>query len=204
MAGALRNIGKNRVYRPQEETEPIKRGALATIGSDRIQEKNRGGLIGGLGYVGGNLGLGIAGIGEGVGDIVSAGADILRGDTDMAKYRFLDNKTAEAQQSLREWYNPGAVMEFAGDVASGIGQSSVFLLDAVAPVVGTGLFFAGVGGQGISSAAARTGDVGWREVGYGVASGAAEGALELALGAGSKVAGKLGASITRKAGTAIG
>ena len=169
----------------------------------RDDEKNRGGLIGGLGYVGGNLGLGIAGIGEGVGDLISAGGDLLRGDTDMAKYRFLDNQTAEAQQSLREWYNPGSVMEFAGDVASGIGQSSVFLLDAVAPGVGTGLFFAGVGGQGISSAAARTGDVGWREVGYGVASGAAEGALELALGAGSKVAGKLGASITRKAGTAI-
>ena len=204
MAGALRNIGKNRVYRPQEETEPIKRGALATIGSERIQEKNRGGLIGGLGYVGGNLGLGIAGIGEGVGDLISAGGDLLRGDTEMAEYRFLDNQTAEAQQSLREWYNPGTVMEFAGDVASGIGQSSVFLLDAVAPGVGTGLFFAGVGGQGISSAAARTGDVGWREFGYGVASGAAEGALELALGAGSKVAGKLGASITRKAGTAIG
>lgn len=170
----------------------------------RDEEKNRGGLIGGLGYVGGNLGLGLAGIGEGVGDLISAGGDLLRGDTDMAKYRFLDNQTAEAQQSLREWYNPGSVMEFAGDVASGIGQSSVFLLDAVAPGVGTGLFFAGVGGQGISSAAAQTGDVGWREVGYGVASGVTEGLLEKAMGAGSKVAGKLGASITRKAGTAIG
>ena len=170
----------------------------------RDEEKNRGGIIGGLGYVGGNLGLGLTGIGEGVGDLISAGGDLLRGDTDMAKYRFLDNQTAEAQQSLRNWYNPGSVMEFAGDVASGIGQSSVFLLDAVAPGVGTGLFFAGVGGQGISSAAAQTGDVGWREVGYGVASGVTEGLLEKALGAGSKVAGKLGASITRKAGTAIG
>ena len=138
---AYRGAGLN----PNRVTKKPKQDWVSAYKRD--EEKNRGGLIGGLGYVGGNLGLGLAGIGEGVGDIVSAGADILRGDTDMAKYRFLDNQTAEAQQSLREWYNPGSVMEFAGDVASGIGQSSVFLLDAVAPGVGTGLFFAGVGGQ---------------------------------------------------------
>ena len=206
MASGLASIGKRRALENVRERAQESKTAsgLASIGKRSDDEKNRGGLIGGLGYVGGNLGLGIAGIGEGVGDLISAGGDLLRGDTDMAKYRFLDNKTAEAQQSLREWYNPGTVMDFAGEVASGLGQSSVFLLDAVAPGVGTGLFFAGVDGQGISSAAARTGDVGWREVGYGVISGLKEVLLEKALGAGSKVAGKLGASITRKAGTAIG
>lgn len=206
MASGLASIGKRRALENVRERAQESKTAsgLASIGKRSDDEKNRGGLIGGLGYVGGNLGLGIAGIGEGVGDLISAGGDLLRGDTDMAKYRFLDNKTAEAQQSLRDWYNPGTVMDFAGEVASGLGQSSVFLLDAVAPGVGTGLFIAGVDGQGISSAAARTGDVGWREVGYGVISGLKEVLLEKALGVGSKVAGKLGASITRKAGTAIG
>ncbi len=194
---AYRGAGLN----PNRITKKTKKEWVSAYTSD---EKNRGGLLGGVGYVAGNLGLGLAGIGEGVGDIVAAGTDVIRGDTDMAKYRFLDNKTAEAQQKLRESYNPGAVMEFAGDVASGIGQSSVFLLDAVAPGVGTTLFFTGVGGQGVSSAAQKTGDVGWREVGYGVASGVAEGLLEKALGAGSKVAGKIGAGLTRSVGETVG
>ena len=206
MASGLAKIGKNR---PMEKIrERVKdeqpSSGLAAIGKKSNDEKNRGGLVGGIGYVAGSLGLGLAGVGEGVLDIATAAADLTRGNTDMAKYRFLDNRVGQAQQRLREDYNPGAVMEFAGDVASGIGQSSVFLLDAVAPGVGTGLFFAGVGGQGISSAAQQTGDVGWRELGYGAASGVTEGLLEKALGAGSKVAGKLGASITRRAGTTIG
>lgn len=206
MASGLAKIGKNRPMdkiRERVKDEQPSSG-LAAIGKKSNDEKNRGGLIGGIGYVAGSLGLGLAGVGEGVLDIATAAADLTRGNTDMAKYRFLDNRVGQAQQRLREDYNPGAVMEFAGDVASGIGQSSVFLLDAVAPGVGTGLFFAGVGGQGISSAAQQTGDVGWKELGYGVASGVTEGLLEKALGAGSKVAGKLGASITRRAGTTIG
>lgn len=206
MAGAWAKLGKEResFLNREEQRKKNTSGALASYGKQRKNEANQGGIVGGAGYIVGNLGLGFAGIGEGVGDLISAGGDLLRGDTEMAKYRFLDNKTAEIQRDLKEQYNPGSVMEFAGDVASGIGQSSVFLLDAVAPGVGTGLFFAGVGGQGISSAAAQTGDVGWKEFGYGVASGVTEGLLEKAMGAGSKVAGKLGASITRKAGTAIG
>lgn len=206
MASGLASIGKRRALEKVRERAQESKTAsgLASIGKRSDDEKNRGGLIGGIGYVAGSLGLGLAGVGEGVLDIATAAADLTRGNTDMAKYRFLDNRVGQAQQRLREDYNPGAVMEFAGDVASGIGQSSVFLLDAVAPGVGTGLFFAGVGGHGISSAAQQTGDVGWKELGYGAASGATEALLEKALGAGSKVAGKLGASITRRAGTAIG
>lgn len=167
-------------------------------------ETNQGGLLEGTGYVAGRLGLGIAGVGEGLGDIVSAGGDLLRGDTETAKYRFLDNRTAEAQQSLTEWYNPGKGMQFAGDVASGVGQSSVFLLDALVPGLGTGLFFSGITGQSVAGAAQQTGDVGWKELGYGVASGAAEAALGKLVGAGGKVAGKLGSSLTRSTGKAIG
>lgn len=167
-------------------------------------ETNRGGLLEGIGYVAGRLGLGIAGVGEGLGDIVSAGGDLLRGDTEMAKYRFLDNRTAEAQQSLTDWYNPGKGMQFAGDVASAVGQSSVFLLDALVPGLGTGMFFTGTTGQSIAGAAQQTGDVGWKEIGYGIASGAKEAVLGKLVGAGGKVAGKLGSSLTRSTGKAIG
>ena len=91
-------------------------------------EKNRGGLLGGTGYVLGNAALGFSGVMEGVADIGAATGDLLRGDTSMAKYRFLDNNTAEAQQKLTEWYNPNKAMQFAGDVSSGIGNSLVFMI----------------------------------------------------------------------------
>ena len=172
--------------------------------SHYVPDKNRGGLLEGTGYVAGRLGLGLAGVGEGVLDIAAAGGDLLRGDTEMAKYRFLDNRTADAQQSLTEWYNPGKGMQFAGDVASGVGQSSVFLLDALVPGLGTGLFFGGITGQSVAGAAQQTGDVGLKEIGYGVASGAAEAALGKLVGAGGKVAGKLGSSLTRSTGKAVG
>ena len=87
-------------------------------------EKNTGGLIGGVGYTAGKLGLGLGGVVEGVGDIVAAGGDLIRGDTEMAEYRFKDNMTGDASHKLDEWYNPGGVMRFVGDTASGIGQSS--------------------------------------------------------------------------------
>ena len=167
-------------------------------------ERNKGGLIEGAGYVAGNLGLGLAGVVEGVTDVAAAGGHLLRGDVQMAKQPFLDNQTAQAQQDLTEWYNPGKGMQFAGDVASGVGQSSVFLLDALVPGLGTGLFFGGITGQSVAGAAQQTGDVGLKEIGYGVASGAAEAALGKLVGAGGKVAGKLSSSLTRSTGKAVG
>ena len=188
-------------YNGVKREEPKKKKYVSAY-SDA--ERNRGGLAEGAGYVAGSLGLGLAGVGEGVLDIAAASRDIMRGDTEMAKYRFLDNRTADAQQSLTEWYNPGKGMQFAGDVASGIGQSSVFLLDALVPGLGTGLFFGGITGQSVAGAAQQTGDVGLKEIGYGVASGAAEAALGKLVGAGGKVAGKLGSSLTRSTGKAVG
>ena len=163
-------------------------------------EKNTGGLIGGVGYTAGKLGLGLGGVVEGVGDIVAAGGDLIRGDTEMAEYRFKDNMTGDAARKLDEWYNPGGVMRFVGDTASGIGQSSVFLLDAVAPGLGTGLFFAGVGGQSVASAAEQTGNVGWRELGYGAASAGIEAVIGKAIGAGGQATKQLGGAILKNTG----
>ena len=164
--------------------------------SKRDEEKNQGGILGGTGYLLGNLGLGLAGVGEGVSDILSAGGDLLRGDTEMAKYRFKDNQTAEAREKLEKSYNPGTVMKLAGDVSSGIGNSLTFMI----PYVGPYLAAAGYTGMGISSAAEKTGDVGAKELAYGAVSGALEFGLDALTGGAGKAAKNLGASITRKIG----
>ena len=131
------------------------------INQSASDDKNRGGIGAGLGYLAANLGLGAAGVGEGIGDLLAAGGDLLRGDTEMAKYRFLDNKTADAQRKLQESYNPGTIMKGAGDVASGIGNSLIFLI----PYAGPYLAGAGYMGMGVSNAAGQTGDVGLKELG---------------------------------------
>lgn len=166
------------------------------VNASERDEKNRGGLLEGAGYLAGNLGLGLAGVGEGIGDIVSAGADLLRGDTEMAKYRFLDNRTAEAQQRLQEDYNPNWAMEIAGEVASGIGNSLVFMI----PYAGRWLAGAGYWGQGISKAADKTGDVGLKEVAFGLGEATKEFLLEKATGGMGFAAKNIGASVIRNTG----
>lgn len=190
--------GKNKKRRSKLIAEQNQKHVLAHSTYD--EKKNRGGLMEGVGYTAGKLGLGLGGVVEGVGDIVAAGGDLIRGDTEMAEYRFKDNMTGDASHKLDEWYNPGGVMRFVGDTASGIGQSSVFLLDAVAPGLGTGLFFAGVGGQNVASAAEQTGNVGWRELGYGAASAGLEAAVGKFIGAGGQATKQLGGAILKSTG----
>lgn len=163
---------------------------------DDKSDKNRGGILGGAGYMAGSLGLGAVGVAEGIGDLVSAGADLIRGDTDMAKYRFLDNQTGEAQQRLQERYNPGTIMKGAGDVVSGVGNSLIYMI----PYAGPYLAGAGYVGMGISSAAEYTGDVGKNEITYGTLTGASEFLMDMFLGGAGKAAKNIGASITRKVG----
>jgi hypothetical protein len=139
-----------------------------------------------LGYLGGSLAAGLAGIGEGVADITAATGALLVGDKEYAKYVFKDNVVGDWHQSLTENYNPGAIMGFMGNVAHSMGQSSVMLLDAVGVPVGSVAFYGGMIGQGISNAAEKTGDVGFKEVAYGASVGVAEGILETYLGGAGK------------------
>ena len=178
--------------------------------SGENEEKNKGGILGGIGYALGNLGLGVASTIEGVVDMfVAAGpaawspaAALFLGIPD-AIYRaisaaegkdtyaqevFKNNVVGEWHESLVEEYNPGEVMSFVGDVTHGIGQSSAFLLDALVPGLGSTTFFLGTSGQSISSAADKTGEVGAKEVAYGLASGGVELALGKALDGMSTVA----------------
>lgn len=166
------------------------------INQSATDDKNRGGIGAGLGYLAANLGLGAAGVGEGIGDLLAAGSDLLRGDTEMAKYRFLDNQTADAQRKLQESYNPGTIMKGAGDVASGIGNSLIFLI----PYAGPYLAGAGYMGMGVSNAAEQTGDVGLKELGYGVVSGGLEFALDKFTGGIGKAGKNIGSAVSRKLG----
>ena len=142
---------------------------------------NTGGIREGLGYVAGNIGIGAAGIVEGATDLVSAAGYALTGQGDKAKAQFLDSWSGEWKRQLDDWYNPNDTMSFFGDVGSALGNSLV----AVIPYVGLPAFFAGASGGGISSAAEKTGDVGFKEVGYGVTSGIVESLLEKYVGPGA-------------------
>ena len=142
--------------------------------------KNRGGLLGAGGYLAGNVVTGAGQMVEGIVDVGMAGADLLRGDTDMAQYRFLKNVTKEWDEELERSYNPGTVMQIGGDVASGIGTSLMYMI----PKAGIFLGAAGTFGSNVSEAAERTGEVGLKELGYAAAATVPEVALEGLIGAG--------------------
>ena len=142
---------------------------------------NTGGIGEGLTYAAANVGIGAAGIVEGVTDLVSAAGYALTGQTDKAKAQFLDSWSGQWKRQLDDWYNPNAVMSFVGDVGQGVGNSLI----AAIPYAGLPAFFVGAAGGGISSAAEKTGDVGLKEIGYGLTSGIIEGMLEKYVGPGA-------------------
>ena len=144
--------------------------------------KNRGGLLGAGGYLAGNVVTGAGQMVEGIVDVGMAGADLLRGDTDMAQYRFLKNVTKEWDEELERSYNPGTVMQIGGDVASGIGTSLMYMI----PKAGIFLGAAGTFGSNVSEAAEKTGEVGLKELGYAAAATVPEVALEGLLGAATR------------------
>ena len=189
-------IGISTTAHKKYTTSKKKKTDLSGISTTAYKKssKNNGGFLGGLGYVGGNIAAGVAGVGEGIVDLFAAAGAAISGDTEYAKYVFKDNQAGEWHQSLTEDYNPGKVMNFLGDVGHGLGQSSVFLLNAIPGLgqLGTAAFFTGIIGQGISNAADKTGDVGAKEVVYGVGTGVTEGLLETYLGGAAKAAGSIG------------
>ena len=181
MASGLIKIGKKRgLESAQEKAETERPGALSRLGRARDTEKNRGGIPGAIGYLGGNVVTGAGQMVEGIVDVGMAGADLLRGDTDMAQYRFLKNVTKEWDEELERSYNPGTVMQIGGDVASGIGTSLMYMI----PKAGIFLGAAGTFGSNVSEAAEKTGEVGLKELGYAATATVPEVALEGLIGAG--------------------
>lgn len=120
------------------------------------EQKNKGSLLGGLGYTLESLGLGAVRSIEGIVDYVVGGvADIFGADNfadEMLKNDWLNYEHPD------EWYNPGKGWEFVGDVASGIGGMLPAIAlavvtggsSAVAQGVGTAAFGLGAAGQAVS------------------------------------------------------
>lgn len=148
------------------------------------REKNKGGLFGGVGYFFEQLGLGALSVVEGVWDFTAGGLADLFGADQWAEEQFANDWVN--YNHANEWYNPTDGMRIVGDVASGLGNTLVGVGVGLATggsgwvVMGTvGL---GAAGNATKEAYKQTGELGWKEYGYGLLSGATEAALEKVTG----------------------
>ena len=114
-------------------------GTVSNIETDT--DYNKGGIGGGVKQVAGKFGTGIIGVGEGIWDFCAGGIASLFGNEDYAKRLMEDNIAGRMNEQLDTEYNPSKGMQFAGDVASGIGQSTVGL--AVSAGIGALVFVSG-------------------------------------------------------------
>lgn len=169
-------------------------------------QKNKGGFGGGLLYILRNIGAGVVGVGEGIYDYIVGGFAKAAGNESYARHLMENNISGRMQQRAYEDFNPNKGWEFAGQVASGIGQSTVGLVVAagLTAATGGGALVAGLASgatiglsaAGLSTADAynKTGELGGKEFFYGAASGLVEGGLEGVTGA----AGKIGARVAKQ------
>lgn len=186
------------------------------------EEKNVGGFIGGLGYLGEKAAVGFVQSVEGIADYTAAGLAKLFGADDFAEKQMKEDWFGDWYEHPDEWYKPSKGWQFAGDVASGIGTSLPTLatgIGATALTVASGgtaaaPMLAGAFGGGITAglssagsatkeAYAETGELGGEEFAYGFLSGVAEGGAEaltnaLTLGTGA-ILKNVGKSIAKEA-----
>ena len=194
------------------QSQPTLTSAAQIYASDEEKkrqesEKNRGGALGGIGYVGEKLGLGLVQGVEGIFDFAIGGvADIL---TDLgvdSTYGVAEEQFANDWLNYNhadEWYNAGEGWKFAGDVSGGIGSFIPGVLAAAAVTYFTGGSGAGIAaalvtgtsaaGTATKEAYQETGELTGKEWGYGILSGATEAGIEYAsagIGAGAGAIGK--------------
>ena len=162
--------------------------------------KNQGGFLGGVDFGVKSLIAGAGSIGEGIVDIFGAAGNLMAGDVEGAKDMFRNNVVGDWYAAEREKYNPNGVMGFVGDTLHGIGQSSVLFI----PYAGAPLFYTGIVSQGVSSAAEKTGDVGFKEIAYGGTMGALEGIIDKTLGGTAKLVSNSVKGIGKTAGKNTG
>ena len=157
-----------------------------------VSGQNNGGVLGGIGYLGHKLGLGVLSTLEGIWDYSAGGIAKLFGADEWAEEQFKDDWVN--YNSADEWYDPSEGWKFAGDVASGIGTSAVSIGAAFIPVVGPAVSIAvaglGAAGNATKEAYRQTGKLGGKEFAYGALVGGTEAVLEA-------VTGKIGAGSQR-------
>ena len=153
-------------------------------------------FLGNLAYIGGNTAAGFGGIFEGIGRLASSGVAKLAGDDRLARYYAKKSYIGEWQSDMAEKYSPGKVTQFFADAGAGVGQSSVFLLNLVAPGAGTVIFGTGIFGNSVGEAVNKTGQLGFKEYAYGGLSAGGELLMEKISGATFKAVGRIGAGVT--------
>ena len=153
-------------------------------------------LGGNLAYIGGNTAAGFGGVFEGIGRLASSTVAKLAGDDRLARYYAKKSYIGEWQSDMAEKYSPGKVTQFFADAGAGVGQSSVFLLNLVAPGAGSVMFGTGIFGNSIGEAVNKTGQLGFKEYAYGGLSAGGEYLMEVISGATFKAVGRIGAGVT--------
>lgn len=151
---------------------------------------------GNIAYIGGNTAAGFGGVFEGIGRLASSGVAKLAGDDRLARYYAKKSYIGEWQSDMADRYSPGKVTQFFADAGAGVGQSSVFLLNLVAPGAGTVVFGTGIFGNSVGEAVNKTGQLGFKEYAYGGLSAGGEMLMEVISGATFKAVGRIGAGVT--------
>ncbi|MBQ7327170.1 MAG: hypothetical protein IJW93_06840 [Clostridia bacterium] len=194
--------------------------------------KNNGGILGGIGYVGEKLAVGVVSSLEGMTDYVGSGFAKLFGNDEWAEEIIKTDWFGDWYSHPEEWFNPDKGWRFAGDVAGGIGTSLPAIGAAVgtaAAVVATGgaagvaiapgvvsaasggasFLTAGLGAAGRSTKEAyeESGELTGKEYGYGALTGITEGGIEavsniIGMGSGALVK-NISKSFAKETGEAI-
>ena len=159
-------------------------------------KKEDSSFLGNLAYIGGNTAAGFGGVFEGIGRLVSSTGAKIAGDDRLARYYAKKSYIGEWQSDMAEKYSPDKVTQFFADAGAGVGQSSVFLLNLVAPGAGTVVFGAGVFGNSVGEAVNKTGQLGFKEYAYGGLSAGGEVLMEVISGATFKAVGRIGAGVS--------
>ncbi len=158
-------------------------------------DKNRGGVLGGIGYSLEKIGLGLVGAVEGIWDYTAGGLAKLFGADDWAEEQFANDWVN--YDHADEWFNPDSVWKTVGDITQGIGNSIPSLVAIGGITLATGgtalpaivakclvggatFLTAGLSAAGNATKEAyrQTGELGGKEFGYGALVGLTEGTVE--------------------------
>ena len=197
----MANIGNMILERLNGGAPTLSPAASLYAKKEDEEKKNKGGLLGGIGYFAHKLGLGfLQGI-EGVWDYAAGGIADLFGGDDWAKDQFESDWFN--YNAADDWYDPGEGWKVAGDVAGGMGTSLPGMLTAAGLTIATGgtaapaalgLAVGSLSAAGTSTKEAmqQSGELTGKEYLYGAGMGAVEAVTE-------KLSGGLGAGVTKAA-----
>ena len=207
--GIRNSINANNTYAPAI-TQAQTYSATPTVSGT---QKNKGGIVGGVGYLGEKIGAGLVSSIEGIWDFAAGGIADLFGADKWAERQAANEWFGDWYETAGSWFNAGKGWSVAGDVAGGIGTSVPALAGALiagpagwAGLATTfGIAATSAGGTSLREAYDKTGKLTGKEWAYAGMSGATEGVLEtvtdvLGVGIGGTVAklGKVGGKSVAK------